>query len=112
MEDSMKKANVRSGVSSLVCLLFAALLLTGCSSTTIFSYLKFPGTSNPPPVREAEPGEVAAFVSQVRQVKGNPDSHYLLAVHYQQRGMHRKALEEFTKTVRIDPLYAKAYNGM
>jgi tetratricopeptide (TPR) repeat protein len=50
---------------------------------------------------------------QVRPMaKGNPESHYLLGQHLQQRGKHREAIAEFTKTIKIDPIHAKAYNLM
>lgn len=59
--------------------------------------------------REAK---IDGFLSNVRPQPGNPDSHYLLACYYQERGRHREALEEFKKTLMIDPSYVKAYNGM
>ena len=60
------------------------------------------------------PGEtkIAGFVSNVRPARGNPDSHYLLAGYYQERGRHKEAIEEFKKVLLIDPGYVKAYNGM
>ena len=60
------------------------------------------------------PGEtkIAGFVSNVRPARGNPDSHYLLAGYYQERGRHKEAIEEFKKVLLIDPNYVKAYNGM
>jgi Flp pilus assembly protein TadD/cell division protein FtsN len=54
----------------------------------------------------------AQFFSNVRPHQGNPDSHYLLACYYQERGNHREALKEFNKVLIIDPNYVKAYNGM
>lgn len=52
------------------------------------------------------------FLVKVRTQSGNPDSHYLLACYYQERGRHNEALEEFKKVLLIDPNYIKAYNGM
>jgi Flp pilus assembly protein TadD/cell division septation protein DedD len=48
----------------------------------------------------------------MRAHPGNPDSHYLLACHYQVRGRHKEAVEEFKKVLLIDPNYIRAYNGM
>ena len=56
--------------------------------------------------------DITQFVSNVRSNGGNPDSHYLLACYYQERGNHREALKEFDKVLIIDPNYVKAYNGM
>jgi superkiller protein 3 len=48
----------------------------------------------------------------VKSPGGNPDSHYQLAKYYQIRGRHEEAINEFNKTVLIDPEYINAYNGM
>jgi tetratricopeptide (TPR) repeat protein len=51
------------------------------------------------------------FVSNMRTRPGNPNSHYLLANYYQERGKHMEALREFDKVLSIDPYYVRAYNG-
>ncbi len=56
--------------------------------------------------------EVAQFISNVRPYQGKPDSHYLLACYYQERGNHKEAIGEFKKALSIDPEYIKAYNGL
>jgi len=56
--------------------------------------------------------DVARFVFNVRSNRGNPDSHYLLACYYQERGKHKEAIGEFKKVLLIDPNYVKAYNGL
>ena len=62
--------------------------------------------------RESDRSKVNVFVSKIRTPRGNPDSHYLLACYYQERGRHIKAIAEFNKVIVIDPLYVKAYNGL
>lgn len=109
----MRKTGLKSIALNIICFSCVAGMIAGCTSTKNFlGYLKFWG----PKQEAAENGEareVAVFSSQVRPVlKGNPDSHYLLAVHYQQRGRHHEAIEEFRKVVLIDPDHAKAYNGL
>ncbi len=64
------------------------------------------------PSYDSRDTEISRLLSNVRPHQGNPDSHYLLACYYQERGKHKEALEEFKKVVSIDPNYAKAYNGM
>ena len=54
----------------------------------------------------------AQFFSTMRSHPGNPDSHYLLACYYQERGRHKEAIEEFNKVLLIDPGNIKAYNGI
>jgi tetratricopeptide (TPR) repeat protein len=55
---------------------------------------------------------ISQFLSNMRPQPGNPDSHYLLACHYQERGRHKEAIEEFRKVLLIEPTYVKAYNGI
>ena len=62
--------------------------------------------------QETNPKQVKNFFSSLRSPGGNPESHYLLACYYQERGEHREALEEFKKAVLIDPGHAKAHSGM
>jgi len=61
---------------------------------------------------DSRDAEISRLLSNVRPHQGNPDSHYLLACYYQERGKHKEALDEFKKVVFIDPNYAKAYNGI
>ena len=63
-------------------------------------------------VRTPSPAELSKFTSQIRPIKGNPDSHYRLARYYQDRGMHKNAIEQLEKSVDIDPTYWRAYNAM
>jgi len=88
-------------------LLFALVILyvPGCSMKDGFILL---GKSAGP----QDDSDIFAFVSSIRPRPGNPDSHYLLAGYYQERGQHREAVEEFKKALRIDPGYVKAYNGL
>jgi len=62
--------------------------------------------------RENDRGKVNEFVSKIRTPLGNPNSHYLLACYYQERGRHKEAIGEFNKVIFIDPLHVKAYNGL
>ncbi len=64
------------------------------------------------PSYDSRDAEISRLLSNVRPYQGNPDSHYLLACYYQERGKHKEALEEFKKVLSINPNYAKAYNGM
>lgn len=56
--------------------------------------------------------EIVQFFTKVRPQPGNPDSHYLLACYYQERGRHKEAIEEFRKVALINPDHVKAYNAM
>jgi len=61
---------------------------------------------------EATVRDVVAFVKGVTPVRGNPDSHYRLACAYQDRGEHRRAIEEFKKALMLAPDHVKAWNGL
>ena len=88
-------------------------LIVGCTSTkNLVGYLKFWGPKNETDQTAQTQEEVTAPPQIRAELKGNPDSHYLLGQYLQQRGEHREAIEEFTKTIKIDPMYAKAYNAM
>ena len=110
----MKRVNLKSMVLAVLCFFFVVGLVTGCTSTKNFlGYFKFWGPKEESTaMKETKTEEMSAFMSQVRTARGNPDSHYLLATHYQQRGRHREAIEEFRKVVFIDPQHVKAYNGL
>jgi tetratricopeptide (TPR) repeat protein len=54
---------------------------------------------------------VKKFMENIRTRPGNPDSHYLLANFYQERGRYREAIIEYDKVLAIDPRNIKAYNG-
>ncbi len=54
---------------------------------------------------------VNRFIQNVRPRQGNPDSHYLLANYYLERGRYQEAIKEFNKVLSIDPHNIKAYNG-
>jgi tetratricopeptide (TPR) repeat protein len=71
-----------------------------------------PGWTKQGGPNKAIPKEVTQFLKTVRSPGGNPDSHYLLACYYQERGKHPEAIQEFIKVISIDPAYVKAYNGM
>lgn len=52
------------------------------------------------------------FWSGVRPLSTLSDSHYKLGRHYQKRGMHKEAIEEFSKAARNDIHFCKAYNAI
>jgi len=52
------------------------------------------------------------FFANVRPVRGNPDSHYLLGRYYFEREMWAEALVEFKKVAAIKPDFVLAQNGM
>jgi Tfp pilus assembly protein PilF len=84
---------------------FSTFYISGCSGKEGFILWGKFGGSN-------EDSDLAEFFSTIRPRPGNPDSHYLLAGYYQERGQHREAIAEFKKVLTIDPKYVKAYNGL
>ncbi|WP_028894932.1 tetratricopeptide repeat protein [Syntrophorhabdus aromaticivorans] len=107
----MKKSEIRL-LPGVIMGVFAVVLCTsGCSTTSsVLSILKFWG--NKDKAERSEMEKTASFSSKVRPARGNPDSHYTLGAYYQKQGYHKKALDEFRKAVAIDPMHARAYNGM
>lgn len=90
-------------------LLGSSLLLFAVSCSTIKDILSFRDSKQRITPEEKR---AAKLVSTLRSRPGNPDSHFLLASYYQERGKHRDAIEEFKKTILIAPDHLKAYNGM
>lgn len=96
----------------LICI-FVIGLATGCTTTkNMFSHLKFWGQKHEAGRTTATEKETVDKPQVQPLAKGNPESHYLLGRHLQQRGRHREAIAEFTKTIKIEPMHAKAYNLM
>lgn len=88
--------------------LMISLLLTGCSYYNgQFSSFDFTDEKN-------LAGKQAAkkFWASVRPKSTLSDAHYRLGLHYQQMGEHDKAIGEFTRALRFDRGYCKAYNGI
>jgi Tfp pilus assembly protein PilF len=99
-----KRAILLSTSFSLLAV-FVIFYIPGCSMKEGFFPLgRYDGIQDDP--------DLLAFVSSIRPRPGNPNSHYLLAGYYQERGQHREAVEEFKKVLAIDPRYVKAYNGL
>ncbi len=84
--------------------------LAGCA--TVENTLTYFGFGKPDARYRISNEDVVDFVSRVKPVEGNPDSHYLLATYYLERGLYKEALAEFRKVIAISPDYVKAYNGM
>lgn len=56
--------------------------------------------------------DMALFGGELRPLKGDAESIYGLGMHYQKRGKHHWAIEEFNKVIAIDPHHARAYNAI
>jgi Tfp pilus assembly protein PilF len=108
MEKRMKE---HKGIRCLIVTAVFLVLLTGCSTTqNMFGLLPFSDHSNMNSGLSNR--DIAGFGESIRPARGNPDSHYLLAKYYQERGRHREAIEELEKTISIDLAYVKAYNRL
>ena len=110
----MKKEGTNSNFYVFIYCFLLLFLVAGCTTTkNLVSYLKFwspRGDVDTTVVAQKE--DISPAQIRPALMRGNPDSHYALGQHLQQRGKHREAIEEFTKTVKIDPMYAKAYDTM
>jgi Flp pilus assembly protein TadD len=107
-----RKYDLKKMLSLVLFLSSFLFFLTGCSSLgNMLNWTKFWDSSNSQGGSLSEK-DLAQFASNMRPAQGNPDSHYLLACYYQERGRHKEAIEEFKKVISIDPNNIKAYNGM
>jgi tetratricopeptide (TPR) repeat protein len=102
--------------SKLRVILFAAIAgmfisINSCSVVNYFTgYVK--SWESKAPGRDTLAGSMNRFAGSVRAARGNQDAHFLLGDYYQGRGRHREAIEEFNKSIQIDPMCVKAYNGI
>lgn len=111
MKREWKATKIRYACSAkFLCLLIFLLLVNGCSShDKNFSYFDMLDES-----KRTQGNKRAAekFWSSVRPVSTLSASHYRLGRHYQQQGEYEKAIGEFSKALRNDRTYCKAYNGI
>ena len=93
-----------------LCVLLFSLLLGACSSHDAkFSYFNMLDAEK----RTVQNKRAAEkFWSTVRPVSTLSASHYKLGRYYQEQGKYAKAIEEFSKALRNDSRYCKAYNGI
>jgi tetratricopeptide (TPR) repeat protein len=103
-----KKNRIKPGILILLAT-FSLAFLVSCSTMGGFFGRIF---TTEPDDQIMGDKELKKFFSNVRPGRGNPDSHYLLGTHYQERNRHGEAIGEFKKVVMIDPGYMKAYNRM
>ncbi|MBL0713490.1 MAG: tetratricopeptide repeat protein [Desulfosarcina sp.] len=89
----------------LIVLMMCAFLIPGCA---LWSDLSATFKTD----RTPSENDIEAFTGTLRPIKGNAESVYRLAVHYQKRGKHHWAIEEFKKVIAIDPRHARAYNAV
>ncbi len=105
------KGQVKKSMALILVLAF--LLLFGMSCSSVNHFLSWTG------IRDSQKDwtrptdkERARFPSQVRPYRGNPDSHYLLACYYRERGRYREAIAELEKVLQIDSDNAMAYHSL
>ncbi len=105
-----EKKRKQGGNVNLLGLLLLPLLVSGCTShATRFSYFNMLDSEKGTPQNKKA---AEKFWSSVRPVSTLSASHYKLGRFYQQQGKYDKAIEEFSKAVRDDSSYCKAYNGI
>jgi Flp pilus assembly protein TadD len=56
--------------------------------------------------------EIESFVAGIRPHQGNPDSHYEMGCHLQERGRHRLAIRQFEQVIVLEPHHVMAHNRM
>ena len=106
----MKNRSLKIIYPVILCLL-VYFTLSGCSTfKDIYGKISFWDSSKKKYAVSNK--DISLFMQNVRPTRDNPYSHYLLATHYQERGKHKEALEEFRKVLLIDPENVTAYNGV
>ncbi len=106
----MEKNREKIRCAHLFGMLFLPLLVTGCTThDSRFSYFNMLDNKK----KTAYNRQTAEkFWSAMRPVSTLSASHYKLGRYYQQQGKYDKAIEEFSRALRHDSSYCKAYNGI
>ena len=96
-----RKTAAMAAIIAFLCMTFA-----GCSITDPNWILSAKKQS-----QAMDEKAVTRFIQNMRARPENPDSHYLLANYYHERGKYWEAVTEFNKALAINPYHVKAYNG-
>lgn len=56
--------------------------------------------------------DINHFMGSIRYKQADSGDHYRLGRHFQQRGRHMLAVNEFSRAIDLDPLRADAHNAM
>ncbi|HBG17954.1 MAG TPA: hypothetical protein DDY32_01360 [Desulfobulbaceae bacterium] len=109
MKERTKKGHSGQSAKVLYLPLFC-LLANGCSYYGgQFTYFDFTEGDKK---TLADKKAAEKFWASVRPKSSLSDAQYRLGLHYQQMGEYDKAISEFTKALRFDSSYCKAFNGI
>ncbi|MBU8849530.1 MAG: tetratricopeptide repeat protein [Desulfobacterales bacterium] len=90
---------------------FCLFIFSGCSTMKDwFSFLSDSDTMKT--AGQLNEKELKEFMADVKPVKGNADSKYKLARHFQKQNRHEIAVEELIKALKMDPNFYNAYNAL
>ncbi|MBC2705450.1 tetratricopeptide repeat protein [Desulfobacula sp.] len=105
------KNQISKGLMGCLFVFFCLFIFSGCA--TMKNWFSFLTDSDTVKTAEQLDGkELKDFMADVKPTKGNADSQYRLARHFQKQNRHEIAVEEFLKALKIDPTFYNAYNAL
>lgn len=96
-------------ISITVCVIFLFTSITACTTTTGSRQAGWWGSKQDKGIISAE--DIRNFVAGIRPFLRDPGLHFRQGLQYQARGQHGPAIEEFNKTLYLDPGHVKALNA-
>ncbi len=90
--------------------LLIIIVSVGCS--TIGNYFGRVFMTDEEKIEAFQKNSLKQLLANVRPSGGNAESHFLLGKYYQESGMHKQAINEFRKTIYINPQHLNALNGL
>ena len=90
----------KNKIGIIVIASFILFSVTNCSKIRYWGY----ATPNS--------NDLSQFISSIRPVSDDVEAKFRLAMHFQKRGKHKIAIEEFRKVIHMEPAHVKAYNAM
>ena len=106
-----KKPMTKMCLPAVTFTLILVILILGC-------HRKINENSNPYFVNQGKQNiaiserDLNKFRSSVKVIDGQAESHYKMALFFQSQKKHQLAIEELKKAVRLNHLFAKAYDAM
>ena len=106
---------VKSNINGIVLMMAGVIVLSGliygCYSREVVADNKnlYGQDIKPNPL---SPEELRKFVGSIRQVDGEAEAHYRLALHFQEKYRHKLAIDELKQVLQRNPAHFRAYNAL
>lgn len=108
---SLKKSKTKIWLAAVASNVILVVFILGC-------YKKINDGGNPYSMNRSDQSvaisgeDLNKFSSSIKKVDGQAESHYKMALYFQQQKKHKFAIDELKRALHLNPLLAKAYSAM